>query len=127
MAGIAGKEGSLTIGANEYSITAWEITPRCELLEDSSSTTEGRETYVAGFTGGTGSFTSYYDPASSPMSVIQPGDAVSLILGFNGSKTLTVPAIISDIPFTIPIKGKIEFTCNFTATNWTMNSSISGL
>jgi hypothetical protein len=127
MAGIAGKDGSLTIGSNEYSITNWEITPKAELLEDSSSTTEGRETWVKGFTGATGSFTSYYDPDSSPMAVIQPGDEVTLILGFNGSKNLTVPAIISDLPFTIPIKGKIEFTCNFTANNWTMNSSISGL
>lgn len=127
MAGLAGKDGSLTIGANTYSITNWEITPKADILEDSSSTTNGRETFVKGFTGGTGSFTSYYDPDSSPMAVIQPGDSVTLNLGFNGSKILNVPVIISDLPFTTPIKGKIEFTCNFTCTNWDMNASISGL
>jgi hypothetical protein len=127
MAGISGAAGGLTIGANTYPITAWEITPRCELLEDSNSKSSGLETYVAGFTGGTGSFTAYYDESDNPMSVIQPGDSVTLILKLSGSKSLNVPAIISDLPISIPIKGKVEFTCNFTATGWQMASSISGL
>jgi len=128
MAGLAGKAGSLTIGAASYPITQWDLDVTSELLEDSNSKSSGRNEFVEGFSGATGSFTAYYDPDDNPIPSLDPGSGtVTLILGLSATKDITVPALVSSTSFSTPIKGKIEFTCSFTATGFDTATELDAL
>jgi hypothetical protein len=127
MAGLAGKAGTLKIGATAYAITEWSLNTTCEMLEDSNSKSSGREAYVAGFTGATGSVVAYYDTAEGLLPLVDPGTSVSLILDINGTKTITVPAISNGLDFSMPVKGKVSFTMNFTATGFDSETQLNAL
>jgi hypothetical protein len=127
MAGITGKAIALTIGATPYPITAHNISNTCELQEDSNSKSNGRTAWVAGFTHTTGSVEAYYDPADNPIPSLKPGDTATLILAFDGTENQTIPVIVESLEFSSPVKGKVTFTVNFTATGYDVNTELTAL
>ena len=127
MAGAAGKSGKFLIGAVEYPITGWTMSNTCEALEDSNTKSNGREEYVAGFTVATGSLTAYYDSSDNPIPTLDPSSTATGIFNLDGTKTITVPLLVTSMDFDMPVKGKVTFTVNFTSTGFDMATQLDAL
>ena len=98
VAGISGKDGKVLIGTTAIAeVTGWRFTKTANNPSWASSDTGGFKTRVAGVKDGSGSIDFKYSPTAEQHTVIGEGTMVTLILHRNGSKTLTVKAIIDSV------------------------------
>jgi len=127
MAGLSGKAATLKIGAQEFPITRWTYTPTVEALDDSNSMSSGREEFVAGFSSATGTVEGYLDITSAntnPITLAKPGTAVTILLHINAAEKLSIPCLITSMPITAEVKGKVSYSFDYQSTGYDMDTDI---
>ena len=127
MAGAAGKDGKFLIGTTEYPITDFSLDHTCAALEDSNTKSGGKEEYVAGFTVCTGTLTAYYDSADNPIPALNPSSTATGIFNIDGTKTITIPLLVTGMNFSMPVKDKVTFNVSFTSTGYDMATQLDAL
>ena len=115
---LAGKNGNVTVNANNVNIEEWNVSDTTSEEETTHSGSGGFMEGIAAIRSASGSFKGTWDanatPFDSPPALLPSTFVDNLILNFNGTKKWTFPkAFIQTVDVTNNVRGKIEWTCTF--------------
>jgi hypothetical protein len=99
---LAGKGGSVLIGATPFSFGKWEQEMHAKMVPVPNFVSAPYEVFVVGLFGSKLNISGPYDGGNMPFSV---GTSYVWILGVSASITLTVTAIVDSIKLTTDVEG----------------------
>ncbi len=118
MTALAGKAGSVKIGANTVAeIEEWDYAPTADILEKTPFLATSKS-HLVGLLDGTGSIKGRHDMTDTNgqlalRTAYLNGTQTTLLLYVNGVNKYTVPALIKDMQIKASVKGLVEITFNF--------------
>ena len=118
MTALAGKAGSVKIGANTVAeIEEWDYAPTADVLEKTPFLATSKS-HLVGLLDGTGSLKGRHDQTDTNGQVALRtaylnGTQTTLLLYVNSTNKYTVPALIKDMQVKANVKGLVEITFNF--------------
>lgn len=122
MAALAGREGSVRIGANTVAeIDQWTLDVGIDVTEATDFGDTWKE-FITTLRGATGSFRGRFDPADTNGHValqtefLTGGSGVTLRLYVNGSNYYTGTALLTGVSKEASVSGLVNATYNFTVT-----------
>lgn len=113
MAHVSGKTGGVTAASFATGAYNWSFDWDADALETTDYGSSGQREYIAGLTGGSGTFVCRGDAANNTATV---GTTVALTLTVSSGKTYTMTALITGKGETVPVDGLHETTVSFVAT-----------
>jgi len=118
---LAGKTGSVTIGATTFSFGKWEVEVHSKMVPVPNFNGAGAEQYVAGLYGGKLTVSGPYDMGNMPFTV---GTQYTWSLALNASVVLSLPAIVDSIKPSVDVEGAAMITIT-AQSNGTFTPSIT--
>lgn len=117
MTALAGKSGSVKIGANTVAeIDEWDYTPSADILEKTPFLATSKS-HLVGLLDGTASIKGRHDQTDTNGQVALRtaylnGTQVTLLLYVSATHFYTVPVLIKDMQIKTSVKGLVEVTIN---------------
>ena len=115
MSVISGRYGSITYASGQTTIKSWTLNQIVDLYDSTNfDDSTGGKSYVAGFTGWSGSFEGFFSTGNS----VVPGDSASVILKTSTGTTglFTGTAIIIGMDIVTGVDGLITQSYSFQGT-----------
>ena len=114
-----GKDGCVTVGSTELRTSSWDLDYGNETKEVTTCQSGGWREYIAGLSGGSGTFKAFWDlnanPTASPPGLL-PGSIVTLKLYVSATSYFRCDAIIESLKVTVDVNDVINWTASFKAT-----------
>jgi hypothetical protein len=98
-----------------------------EGLDDTNSKSNGLETLVGGIQSGEGSAEFYLDLSDNPITAVEPGTGVTLLLHVNATKKLSAVAYCESFEVNMPVRGKVTCTLNFRASAYDFVTDLANI
>lgn len=107
---LAGKGGSVSVGAGNLAFRTWKCSMKAAALKINDFLSQGCQNLIAGFLSATISISGAYFAGGTPFTV---GVTYTFTLGFSAALSLSVPAMVTEL--TPSVDAEKEITLDVTA------------